>query len=127
MTTIVTTSPRSGVRVPRVSRNKNTEWLDNHAFWLFYVLLISLCWLIISCWTDPGIAWTYVHLGHGLITYYLLHWNKGSPILDDQGKYDSMTFWEQMSDGVQFTATRKFFTIVPVALFLLATHGTDYR
>lgn len=74
--------------MPRVSRNKNTEWLDNHAFWLFYVLLIALSWLIISCWTDPGIAWTYVHIGHGLITYYLLHWTKGSPITDDQGKYD---------------------------------------
>lgn len=38
-----------------------------------------------------------------------------------------MTFWEQLNDGVQFTSTRKFFTAVPVALFLLATHGTDYR
>ena len=38
-----------------------------------------------------------------------------------------MTFWEQIDDGVQFTATRKFFTVVPVATFLLATHGADYR
>jgi uncharacterized membrane protein (DUF2068 family) len=38
-----------------------------------------------------------------------------------------LTFWEQIDDGVQFTATRKFFTVVPVALFFLATHSTDYR
>ena len=38
-----------------------------------------------------------------------------------------MTFWEQIDDGVQFTPTRKFLTVVPVALFLLASHGTDYR
>lgn len=44
-----------------------------------------------------------------------------------QGKYDSLTFWEQLDDGVQNTNTRKFLTLVPVALFLLATHGTDYR
>ena len=44
-----------------------------------------------------------------------------------QGKYDSLTFWEQLDDGVQFTNNRKFLTIVPVALFLLAAHGTDYR
>ncbi len=35
----------------------------------------------------------------------------------------SMTFWEQIDDGVQFTATRKFFTVIPVVLFLLASHG----
>lgn len=37
---------------------------------------------------DPGLAWTAVNLGHGVITYFLLHWNKGSPIQSDQGKWD---------------------------------------
>lgn len=81
------TSPR-GSLVPAVATNKNTNWLDNKAAWVFYVLLIILPWMVISSWTDPGMAWTYVHIGHGLITYYLLHWSKGSPIQDDQGKYD---------------------------------------
>lgn len=49
------------------------------------------------------------------------------PVCGVQGKYDSLTFWEQLDDGVQNTNTRKFLTLVPVALFLLATHGTDYR
>lgn len=31
---------------------------------------------------------TYVHVAHGVITYYLLHWTKGSPIQSDQGKWD---------------------------------------
>ena len=74
-----------------------------------------------------GLAWTYVHLIHGVLTYYLLHWHKGSPIDMDQGKYDKLTFWEQLDDGVQNTTNRKFFTAVPVVLFLLATHGSDYR
>ncbi len=52
---------------------------------------------------------------------------QGSPIDSDQGKYDKLTFWEQIDDGVQNTATRKFFTAVPIVTFLLATHGTDYR
>ena len=52
---------------------------------------------------------------------------QGSPIDADQGKYDKLTFWEQLDDGVQYTGTRKFFTAVPVILFLLATHGTDYQ
>ena len=137
--------------MPKVATNKNTNWLDNKASWLFYVLLIVVSWLIISNWTDPGLAWTYVHIAHGVITYYLLHWNKGSPIQDDQGKYDryvkivvgdcvaqsiicltvsfccSLTFWEQIDNGVQFTSTRKFFIAVPVALFLLASHTSDFR
>jgi hypothetical protein len=74
-----------------------------------------------------GLAWTYVHLIHGVLTYYLLHWHKGSPIDMDQGKYDKLTFWEQLDDGVQNTTNRKFFTAVPVVLFLLAAHGSDYR
>lgn len=74
-----------------------------------------------------GFAWTYVHLIHGVVTYYLLHWHKGSPINMDQGRYDKLTFWEQLDDGVQNTINRKFFTLVPVVLFLLATHGSDYR
>jgi len=81
------TSPR-GVREPIVSMNKNTNWVDNKSFWLFYIILIVLFWIIVSNWTDPGLAWTYVHIGHGIITYYLLHWTKGSPIQDDQGQYD---------------------------------------
>ena len=39
----------------------------------------------------------------------------------------SLTFWEQIDQGVQSTTTRKFFTVVPVVLFILATHGSDFR
>ena len=88
MTTTVVTSPRSGVRVAAVTTNKNTEWLAQKAAWAFYIILIMLAWMVTASWTDPGMAWTYVHLAHGVISYYLLHWNKGSPIQDDQGIYD---------------------------------------
>lgn len=80
-----------------------------------------------SLFVPPGMAWTYVHLAHGVVTYFMLHHNKGSPIHLDQGKYDYLTFWEQLDGGVQHTANRKFFTLVPVVLFLLATYGSDYR
>jgi len=103
------------------------EWINANGAWTFYITLIVLSWLLCSLYVDSGMAWTYVHLGHGLLSYYLLHWNKGSPIQSDQGKYDKLTFWEQLDDGVQNTRNRKFFTTVPVMLFLLATHGTDYR
>lgn len=33
----------------------------------------------------------------------------------------------QVDNGVYATRNRKLFTLVPVALFVLATHGTDFR
>jgi hypothetical protein len=88
MLTAEVSSPRAGIRVATVAINKNTNWLDNKAAWLFYVLLIVVSWLAFLNWTDPGMAWTVVHIGHGIITYYLFHWCKGSPVDDVQGKYD---------------------------------------
>lgn len=67
-----------------VTTNKNVEWLSAPGAWTFIVALIGLGWLILSLFMDSGLAWTYVHLLHGVITYYLLHWNKGSPVQMDQ-------------------------------------------
>jgi hypothetical protein len=81
-------SSGAGLRVRKVALNKNTDWMNNRAAWAFYALLIIVSWLVTSTWVDPGMAWTYVHIAHGVITYFLFHWNKGSPIAEDQGKYD---------------------------------------
>lgn len=60
------------------------------------------------------------------ITFIFLHWAKGNPFFHGQGKYDKLTFWEQLDDGKQYTPTRKVLTIVPVLLFIGATHYTNY-
>jgi hypothetical protein len=94
-------------------------------------LLLLPGWLLISAVTnDPGLAWTYVHLVHGVISYYLLHWSKGSMSPGDptdQGLYDRLTVWEQLDNQTYGTGNRKFFTAVPIVLFVLATHGADFR
>ncbi|CAD7699645.1 unnamed protein product [Ostreobium quekettii] len=107
--------------------NKNTNWLNAEGAWLWYLGLIALTWLALSSFMDAGLAWTYVHLFHGAVTFYLMHWTKGSPIAEDQGVWDSHTFWEQLDDEEQGTRNRKFFAVVPLVLFLLATHGSDFR
>lgn len=76
---------------------------------------------------DPGIAWTYTHIAHGIASYCMFHWAKGSSVEMDQGAYDHLTFWEQIDGEVLHTSNRKFLLTMPVVLFLLATHGTDYR
>ncbi|URD88986.1 hypothetical protein MUK42_34270 [Musa troglodytarum] len=50
------------------------------------------------------------------ITYHFFHWKKGTPFSDDQGIYNSLTWWEQMDNGRQLTRNRKFLTVVPVVL-----------
>ncbi|CAD7705017.1 unnamed protein product [Ostreobium quekettii] len=113
--------------VSEVRVNKNTNWLNAQGAWLWYLGLIALSWLAFSAIMGPGLAWTYVHLLHGVVTFYLMHWIKGSPIEEDQGMWDGHTFWEQLDDGEQGTRTRKFLAVVPLVLFLLATHGSDFR
>ena len=38
--------------------------------------------------------------------------------VDDGGKYDAMTYWEQIDNGVENTGNRKFLRIVPIILFM---------
>lgn len=114
--------------VSTVNLNRNVNWLSYPGFWAFYIGLIVTSWLLISALVDDsGLAWTYVHLLHGAVTYYFLHWTKGSHVPEDQGKYDLLTFWEQIDNQTYATATRKFLTVVPVVLFIIATHATDFR
>lgn len=112
-----------------VVTNKNVNWLNTPAFWAWYIGLVLLGYFVVcAVIQDSGLAWTYVHLGHGVVTYYLLHWLKGTPFADeDQGQYCRLTFWEQLDNGVYATYKRKLFTAMPVLLFLLATNGTDFR
>ncbi|PRD27577.1 UNVERIFIED_CONTAM: ORM1-like protein 2 [Trichonephila clavipes] len=59
--------------------------------------------------------------------FVMLHLVKGTPWESgDQGKVRYLTHWEQIDNGVQFTATRKFLTVVPIVLFFLASFYTKY-
>jgi hypothetical protein len=49
--------------------------------------------------------------------FVFLHVLKGAPwIPQDQGDCRILTHWEQIDNGQQFTATRKFLTVVPITL-----------
>jgi ORMDL family len=56
--------------------NKNTSWLSSTGAWAFYAGLIIFGWLVLSLFMDGGFAWTWIHLIHGIVTFYLLHWMK---------------------------------------------------
>ncbi|XP_048445764.1 uncharacterized protein C119.09c isoform X2 [Pyrus x bretschneideri] len=100
--------------------NRNTEWFTYPGVWTTYILMVFFSWLTVLCLfsCSPGMAWTVVHLSHFL---------KGTPFADDQGIYNALTWWEQIDNGNQLTRNRKFLTVVPVVLYLIASHTTDYQ
>ncbi|XXG43288.1 hypothetical protein AAC387_Pa01g3357 [Persea americana] len=114
---------------PSVDLNKNTEWFTYPGVWTIYIVIVLISWLIaffvLRCTT--GTAWTIVNLCHFIVTYHFFHWKKGTPFAEDQGIYNGLTWWEQMDSGKQLTRNRKFLTVVPVVLYLIASHTTDYQ
>ncbi|XP_039142066.1 ORM1-like protein 3 isoform X2 [Dioscorea cayenensis subsp. rotundata] len=115
--------------VPPPDLNKNTEWFMYPGVWTTYILILFFSWLIVlsvfGC--TPGMAWTLVNLFHFSVTYYFFHWKKGTPFSEDQGIYNNRTWWEQIDNGKQLTRNRKFLTVVPYVLYLIASHTTDYQ
>ncbi|KAE8658541.1 F-box family protein isoform 1 [Hibiscus syriacus] len=114
---------------PTTDLNKNTEWFTYPGVWSTYILIVFFSWLIVLSLlgTSPGTAWTIVHLSHFFVTYHFFHWKKGTPFADDQGIYNGLTWWEQIDNGNQLTRNRKFLTVVPLVLYLIALHTTDYQ
>ena len=52
-------------------------------------------------------------------TFLSFHFNRGSPLWEDQGVFIDRTFWEQIDNGVPWTRNRKFLFVVPIALCVL--------
>ncbi len=42
---------------------------------------------------------------------------RGTPFID-QNEYEGLTLWEQIDRGDQFTPSRKYFTGLPILLYL---------
>lgn len=115
--------------VPPPDLNKNTSWFMYPGVWTTYILILFFTWIIVLCLfgCSAGTAWTIVNLVHFAVTYHFFHWKKGTPFSEDQGIYNKLTWWEQIDNGKQLTRNRKFLTVVPVVLYLIASHTTDYR
>ena len=56
-----------------------------------------------------------------------MHYRLGTPDAFDAGRDDKYTFWEMFEGGKQYTPARKFFTVVPILLFLAACYDCEWR
>ncbi|ODV77327.1 Orm1 type endoplasmic reticulum protein [Suhomyces tanzawaensis NRRL Y-17324] len=75
---------------------------------------------------DNNWNWTLTNLTYNIGSYIMFHQVKGTPFEFNSGAYDKLTMWEQIDNGDQYTPTKKFLMLVPIALFLISTHYSNY-
>ena len=101
-------------------QNPMTVWLHSYGFWALYISMITVTrlvlWMIVN---DPAEGWTLTCVAHAVISHVLLHQLKGAPIGDItiMGKYDHLTFWEQIDNEYHGTFIRKAFMTVPIIMY----------
>ncbi|XP_041857388.1 ORM1-like protein 1 [Melanotaenia boesemani] len=109
--------------------NPNTRVMNSRGIWLTYALgvgILHIVLLSIPFFSVP-VVWTLTNVIHNFGMYVFMHAVKGTPFeTPDQGKARLLTHWEQLDYGVQFTSSRKFFTISPIILYFLASFYTKY-
>ncbi|XP_004429270.1 PREDICTED: ORM1-like protein 2 isoform X1 [Ceratotherium simum simum] len=120
---------RMNVGVAHSEVNPNTRVMNSRGIWLAYIILVGLLHVVllsIPFFSIP-VVWTLTNVIHNLAMYIFLHTVKGTPFeTPDQGKARLLTYWEQMDYGLQFTSSRKFLSISPVVLYLLASFYTTH-
>lgn len=96
--------------------------------WLIHLLLITCLKIIFDA--VPGVtqqmSWTFTNLTYTVGSFLMFHFSTGVPFDYNAGAYDHLTTWEQIDNGVQYTPARKFLLSVPIMLFLISTHYTQY-
>ncbi|KNZ50602.1 uncharacterized protein VP01_432g2 [Puccinia sorghi] len=109
-----------------VGPNLNADWVDYKGAWMIHLVLIFSGKILVDI--IPGItqdvSWTTVNICYDVVTYIMFHYITGTPFESSGGVYDRLTMWEQIDMGAHYTPTKKWLTILPVALFLLCTHYT---
>ena len=82
--------------------NKNVNWVHHPVVPIFYILSLGIVWFMLFV---GGLSvehcWGGLHLAHAVITFFALHWEKGTADMNqDQGEYMEMTWWEQLEGGL---------------------------
>jgi len=112
--------PRMGVGV---------EWLGFKGTWTFYIVVLLSARLLLGTvlGLESYLAWTFVNVGHAVVTFFAFHWIKGSPFVTMWNQdWDSLTWWEQLDFRKQATPNRKFCMVVVFSLFLMAYETTPF-
>lgn len=109
--------------------NLNADWVHYKGAWVIHIVLIVFLKLFFDFVTalDNDWRWTLTNVTYNIGSYIMFHQVKGTPFEFNSGAYDNLTMWEQIDNGDQYTPTKKFLMIVPIALFLVSTHYSNYN
>ncbi|EUC43755.1 hypothetical protein COCMIDRAFT_38344 [Bipolaris oryzae ATCC 44560] len=108
--------------------NLNVEWVNAKGAWAIHFVLIffgKILFDIIPGMTQEA-SWTLVNLSYVAGSYLMFHYVRGVPFDFNSGAYDNLNMWEQIDNGDQYTPAKKFLLSVPIVLFLVSTHYTNY-
>lgn len=69
----------------------------------------------------PSNPHRHTHRPRHQVSYIVFHYVTGVPfdLANNSGAYDGLTLWEQMDSGAQYTPAKKWFTTLPIVLFVL--------
>ncbi|KAH8930422.1 Orm1 type endoplasmic reticulum protein [Atractiella rhizophila] len=108
--------------------NYNADWVNYKGAWILHLLLLALAKLILDSlpFLSQNLSWTILNIGYNLVTYIIFHHTLGVPLESQtsnySGVYDRLTLWEQIDEGDQYTPSKKWLSILPIALMLCASH-----
>lgn len=111
-------------------QNLNPEWVNGKGAWVIHPFLVLAGKVMID--SIPGmtqpLSWTICNLSYCMVSYLMFHYVTGTPFgsSDHSGAYDDLTMWEQIDEGAQYTPAKKWLTSMPIGLFLISTHYTQY-
>lgn len=108
----------------------NSEWVNRKGAWLIHPVLMLAGKMFIDTipFVDQNLSWTIVNLTYLTFSYIMFHYVTGIPFgTEINGVYDDLTMWEQIDAGAQYTPAKKWLFCMPVGLFLVSTHFTNYN
>lgn len=113
----------------QLNPNVNADWVHYKGAWIihFVIILILKIFFNFLSMIDNDWRWTLTNLTYNIGSYIMFHQVKGTPFEFNSGAYDNLTMWEQIDNGDQYTPSKKFLMFVPIALFLISTHYTNYN
>jgi len=113
---------------PRQQALSTCPRLTHAGAWAIHFVLIFFGKILFDI--IPGMSqeasWTLVNLSYVAGSYLMFHYVRGVPFDFNSGAYDNLNMWEQIDNGDQYTPAKKFLLSVPIVLFLVSTHYTQY-
>merc|ERR1712070_1082864 len=103
------------------------------SWFLFIFMILGGRYLIGFMGIDDTSAWGVTHKHHAQVSFFMMHWMKGTPLdstwtnVTSQGRFDKLTWWEQLDMGQGWSDNKKFLAFLPVFTFIMAVRPIELK